>query len=129
MPLSKLHAPQSLSDVMCKDIGELLHDSLVETCAVNPADNFCLISRYSEAEMIVHPTFLGERDPKATITVEIVLLGGRTDAQKEALYQDFRERLKSIGFNPNNAIIFLVENGPIDWSFSAQGSVKTQLGL
>jgi hypothetical protein len=79
--------------------------------------------------MMYHPTFLGERDPKATIVVEITLLGGRNDAQKEALYKEFRHRLDEIGFNSANSIIFLTENRPIDWSFSAAGSVKSVLGL
>ena len=129
MPLSKLHVPDSLSDETCQAIGELLHFSLVETCGVNPDDNFCLISKYSTSEMIVHPTFLGKRDPENTIVIEITLLGGRTDAQKEALYKDVRARLSSIGQQPNNAVIYLVENRAIDWSFSEAGSVKTVLGL
>jgi len=45
MPLSKLHAPRTLPVEQCRAIGEALHVSLVETCAVNPDDNFCLISR------------------------------------------------------------------------------------
>ncbi|MEX0365478.1 MAG: tautomerase family protein [Ruegeria sp.] len=61
--------------------------------------------------------------------IEIALLGGRTDAQKEALYGDIRQRLATIGFPPENAIIYLIENSAIDWSFGLQGSVKTVLGL
>jgi len=79
--------------------------------------------------MIVHPTFLGERDPEATIIVEIALLGSRTDAMKEAFYQDFRARLTDLGFDANNSIVFLIENSAIDWSFSPAGSVKSVLGL
>lgn len=79
--------------------------------------------------MMFHPAFLGQRDPKSTIVIEITLLGGRNDAQKEALYKDVRRRLNEIGFDPANSIIFLTENRPIDWSFSAAGSVKSVLGL
>jgi hypothetical protein len=79
--------------------------------------------------MILHPTYLGERDQNSTIVIEITLLAGRSDAQKESLYKDVRHRLSEIGFNPANAIIFLTENKPIDWSFSEAGSVKSALGL
>jgi hypothetical protein len=79
--------------------------------------------------MICHPTFLGERDPNATIVIEITLLAGRSEDQKEALYKDVRRRLREIGFDPANSIIFLTENRPIDWSFSEAGSVKAALGL
>ena len=79
--------------------------------------------------MIFHPTFLGDRDPAATIVVEIVLLAGRTDAQKEKLYKSFRQGLRELGLKPNNSIMYLVENSPTDWTFSDAGSVKSVLGL
>lgn len=129
MPFNKLHVPQSLSHETCQAINSALHASLVEACGVNPDDDFCLVSRYSQADMAFHPTYLGARDPARTIVIEITLLHGRSDEQKEDLYKDIRRRLRDIGFDPANAIIFLVENRPIDWSFSAAGSVKSALGL
>ena len=129
MPFNKLHVPKDLTIETCHAINDLLHDSLVETCAVNSDDYFCMISRCAPGDMILHPTFLGNRDPEATIVIEIALLRGRSDQQKEALYRDVRRRLLSIGFNPNNSIMFLIENNPIDWSFSEAGSVKSVLGL
>ncbi len=129
MPFNKLHVPANLSIETCHAINDLLHNSLVETCGVNPEDFFCLICRYPADDMILHPTFLGKRDPKTTVVIEIALLSGRSDAQKEELYRDIRRRLREIGFPPENSIIFLIENRPIDWSFSEAGSVKTVLGL
>jgi hypothetical protein len=129
MPFNKLHVPQSLAIEKGHAINDLLHASLVETCGVNPDDYFCLISRYPADSMILHPSFLGERDVNSTIVIEIALLAGRTDEQKEALYRDIRNRLPGIGIEPDNSIIFLIENNPIDWSFSSAGSVKSVLGL
>lgn len=129
MPFNKIHVPDQLSVEVCHAINDALHDSLVETCAVNPDDFFCLICRYQANDMIFHPTFMGKRDPNSTIVIEIALLGGRSDEQKEALFSDVRDRLSSIDFNPDNSIIYLVENNPIDWSFSAAGSVKSVLNL
>lgn len=129
MPFNKIHVPQDLPVQKCREINDLLHDSLVATCAVNPDDYFSVVSRYAPDDMILHPTFLGERDVAETIIIEITLLSGRSDDQKEALYFDVRERLKSIGFPPENSIIYLTENGPIDWSFSQAGSVKKVLAL
>ncbi|MEH6630273.1 MAG: tautomerase family protein [Halopseudomonas aestusnigri] len=129
MPFNKIHVPKALSSHMCHAINDQLHASLVETCAVNPDDFFCLISRYEQDDMIFHSTFLGDRDPQATIVIEIALLGGRSDSQKEALYEDVRSRLDEIGFDPNNSIMFLIENNSVDWSFSPAGSVKRVLGL
>jgi hypothetical protein len=129
MPLSKIHVPDQLAVKSCQSIAEELHLSLVEICGVNPDDNFCLISRYTQQDMIVHPTFLGNRDPSLSVFVEITLLTGRTDVQKELFYKDFRKRLNNLGFEANNAIIFLTENNSIDWSFSDAGSVKHVLSL
>ncbi len=129
MPFNKLHVPQDMPVSTCHTINNLLHDSLVETCNVNPNDYFCLVSRYPAPDMIFHPTFLGNRDPAATIVIEIALLAGRSDVQKEALFSDVRRRLGEIGFEPNNSIMFLIENNAIDWSFSQAGSVKSVLGL
>ena len=129
MPLNRLHVPHSIPAETTRALNELLHTSLVETCGVNPDDHFCLVNRYADGDILVHPTFLGDRDPAATIVVEITLLAGRSDAQKEALYADFRARVPALGITPNNIIIFLVENSPIDFSFSEAGSVKKVLGL
>ncbi|MEL6127967.1 MAG: tautomerase family protein [Pseudomonadota bacterium] len=129
MPFNKIHVPATLAPETCRAINAQLHESLVETCAVNDEDFFCLICRYAPEDMILHPTFLGKRDPQATIIIEIALLSGRSEAQKEALFKDVRERLHRIGVEPANSIMFLIENRPIDWSFGPDGSVKTVLGL
>ena len=129
MPFNKLHVPRDLPVETCRAINDLLHESLVDTCGVNPEDFFCLVCRYAPEDMILHPTFLGNRDPAATVVIEIALLAGRRDEQKEALYRDVRRRMGEIGFAPENSIIFLIENSAIDWSFGPAGSVKTVLGL
>ncbi|KAF0230759.1 MAG: hypothetical protein FD175_1206 [Beijerinckiaceae bacterium] len=129
MPFNKIHVPRNLPVATCRAINDALHDSLVENCKSNPDDFFCLICRYDADDMILHPTFLGTRDPLNTIVIEIALLGGRSDAQKEALFKDVRRRLRGIGFDPRNSIMFLLENRPIDWSFSEAGSVKSVLNL
>lgn len=129
MPLNKLHVPKDLSAQTCHQINDLLHDSLVQTCAVNPEDYFGIVMRYAPEDMILHPTYLGTRDVANTIIIDITLLSGRSNEQKEALYANVRERLEGIGFPSQNSIIYLTENSPIDWSFSQSGSVKKVLGL
>ena len=129
MPFNKIHVPNALPSDTCHAINNHLHDSLVNICGVNPDDFFCLICRYAPEDMIFHPTFLGERDPSATIVIEITLLDGRSENQKEELYKDVRRRLRDIGFDPKNSIMFIIENSPIDWSFSEVGSAKKVLGL
>ncbi|MEL6572451.1 MAG: tautomerase family protein [Pseudomonadota bacterium] len=129
MPFNKLHVPEDLPARTCQEINSELHESLVAVCGANPDDNFCVVSRYRRGDMMFHPTFLGERDPDSTIVIEIALLSGRSEAQKEALYKDVRARLDKIGFDAKNSIMYLLENNPADWSFSPAGSVKSVLGL
>ena len=129
MPLNKLHVPRDLPAETCIQINTLLHTALVQRFAINPEDDFCIVMRYAPDDMMLHPTFLGVRDPAASIIIDITLMSGRTDAQKEAFYSDLRHQLKETGFPPENAIVFLTENNPIDWSFSQSGSVKKVLGL
>lgn len=129
MPFNRLHVPHALPMETCRAINACLHASLVTTCGVDADDDFCLVSRYPLGDMTCHPTFLGERDPNSTVVIEITLLAGRSDNQKESLYKDVRRRLSEIGFDPANSIIFLSENHPIDWSFSPSGSVRSVLGL
>ena len=92
-----------------------------------PEDDFCLINRYSPEDRIINPVCLGNRDPAATVVIEIALLSGRTEEQKEALYAAVRRRMPGIGLKPENAIIYLLENSALDWSFSEVGSVKRAL--
>lgn len=129
MPFNRLHVPESLPLETCQAINDCLHTSLVTTCGANPQDDFCVVQRYRAGDMMFHPTFLGPRDPQNTIVIEITLLGGRQDEKKEALYHDVRQRLSAIGIAPENSIIFLTENRPIDWSFGPAGSVKKVFGL
>lgn len=129
MPLNKLHVPRDLPAETCIQINTLLHAALVQRFAINPEDDFCIVMRYAPDDMMLHPTFLGVRDPAASIIIDITLMSGRTDAQKEAFYSDLRHQLKETGFPPEYAIVFLTENNPIDWSFSQSGSVKKVLGL
>jgi hypothetical protein len=129
MPLNKLHVPDTLPTQVCAAINAALHASLVEACGANPDDDFCLVARYAAADRFLHPTFLGERDASRTIIIEIALLEGRSEGQKESLYRMVRQRLAALGIEPRNVILFLIENRPIDWSFGEAGSVKAALGL
>lgn len=129
MPFNKLHVPRDVDPETCRRINHELHESLVATCAVNPEDDFSIVCRYDPDDLMFHPTFLGPRDPVKTIVIEIILLEGRSEEQKENLYTDFRERLAAIGLDPRNSIMFLGENRTIDWSFGPAGSVKQVLGL
>ena len=89
----------------------------------HPDDDFTLVTRYAPEDILLHPSHLCERDPTKTFIVEITLLSGRTADQKEALYRDVRQRIGRLGLKPENSILYLVENAPVDWSFHPDGSL------
>lgn len=124
MPLSKIKLPSKLDAGLRHEIAEHLHASLVNTCDVAPDDNFCLITRHDDDKRIIHPSLLGRSDPMKTIVMEIMLLAGRTDGQKEELYRDIRRRLEGIGIRAGNVFVYLVENSSTNWSFGLEGFVK-----
>lgn len=124
MPFSKINLPSDFDAQFGQKIAQELHLSMVNTCGVDPDDNFCVISRSDASDHIIHPSFMGQRDPKRTIVMEITLLSGRTDSQKEALYSDCRNRLERLGINGSDVIVYLVENSAVDWSFGPVGSVQ-----
>lgn len=125
MPFTKLHVPESYSSELCEALSQLIHDSLVETCDVDPDDFFCLVARYPQGDMFISPTFMGNRSSKSTVVVEILLLIGRSHDQKENLYKEIRRRIAKTDARPEDAIIYLIENREIDWSFSSAGSVRS----
>lgn len=45
-----------------------------------------------------------------------MFLRGRSDAQKRARYRGVAERAHQIGLRPDDLLVALAENGPIDWS-------------
>lgn len=117
MPLARLSVPSHLSSHRVRALADAVHEALVATCGVPPADRFQLISRLDADEMILDPTFPGglTRSSDASV-VEISFLAGRTDEQKRSLYRQVVARAVASGFRPDDVMIALVENTAIDWS-------------
>ncbi|OOG46589.1 tautomerase family protein [Polaromonas sp. A23] len=116
MPLARISVPEHLSQEQVRALADAVHEGLVETCKVPADDRFQLISRFQPSAMILNPTFPDVmRTPDASI-VEITFLGGRSDDQKRKLYGYVVEKAVAAGFVPDDIMITLTENSPIDWS-------------
>lgn len=48
--------------------------------------------------------------------MEITFLQGRTDDQKRALYRCVVDEAAAAGYRPDDIMIALTENAPIDWA-------------
>ena len=129
MPINRLHVPRGLSEATCRALNALIHDAFVTACGVNPEDDFTYVARYDADDMLLHPSFLGPRDPARTVLLETTILGGRTAKQKEAFYTALYSGLPDIGLDPRNMIVSMTEATTRDFTFGPEGSVHKALGL
>ena len=127
MPLTRISIPSSLAGDKTVALADAVHLGLVHTCGVPLDDRFQLLSRYAPEMMLLNPTYPNvSRSSEASI-VEILFLKGRTDAQKEALYQYIVDRAVEANFRPDDIFIGLVENSHIDWSLGGGKSFVKQI--
>lgn len=125
MPLVRISLPQGTPPDVRNTIGECVHDAMVETINVPPADRFQVITEHAAGELVVDPTYLGIARGPVAIIVQITMRAGRTPTQKRALYAAVVRHLhERIGHRPEDVMICLVENELIDWSF---GNGEAQL--
>lgn len=116
MPLARLSVPSHLPAHRVRALADAVHDALVATCGVPQADRFQLVVRLEPEAMILDPVFPGVARSGDASVVEISFLGGRSPAQKRALYREAVARAVQGGFRPDDVMIALVENSAIDWS-------------
>jgi phenylpyruvate tautomerase PptA (4-oxalocrotonate tautomerase family) len=116
MPLARISVPAHMTAEKVRTLANAVHEALVSTCNVPANERFQLVSRYAGQDMIIDPTFPNmERTADASI-VEILFLTGRTDERKRSLYRAIVADAVAGGFRPDDVMVALVENAPIDWS-------------
>jgi phenylpyruvate tautomerase PptA (4-oxalocrotonate tautomerase family) len=116
MPLCRISVPQHLPASQVKALAEAVHSGLMSTCDVSIDNHFQLITRHEADEMILNPTYGGVARTRDACIVEILLLKGRTDKQKRALYRQVNDLAVAAGFKADDIMITLVENELIDWT-------------
>ena len=116
MPLTRLSVPAHLNAQQVRGLADAVHEALVECCNVPQGDRFQLVSRFEPDHLILDPTFGDVQRTANACVIEILFLAGRTDTQKRQLYKDLAVRAANIGFNEDDLVVGLVENGAIDWS-------------
>ena len=116
MPLIRLSVPAHLNAQQVRGLADAVHEALVECCNVPQGDRFQLVSRFEPDHLILDPTFGDVQRTADACVIEILFLAGRTDTQKRQLYKDLAVRAANLGFNEDDLVVGLVENGAIDWS-------------
>ena len=124
MPLVRIALRESRSAAEKKQIGDGIHQAMVETMGVPAADRFQLFTEHAQGSFLYDPDYLGMRRTDALVFVQISLSAGRTVEQKRAFYRKAVELLAtSPGLRPEDVFINLVEVGKdaetsrANWSF------------
>ena len=118
MPLVRIDLREGRSPEERRAIGAAVHQAMTETIDVPHDDVFQVIAEHDPAGLRYDPGYLGVQRDDGIVFVHITMRGGRSDAQKRALYARVTELLSErAGIRPANVLIVLSENELIDWSF------------
>src|SRR5438067_9542640 len=118
MPLVRIELLRGHPPEARAAIGNAVHQAMTETIEVPPDDIFQVITEHDATGLRYDPGYLGIRRDDGVVFVHITLRGGRTDAQKRALYARIAELASErAGVEPRDLLVVLSENELIDWSF------------
>lgn len=118
MPLVQISLRKGRSDAYLQAVADGVHEAMVATINVPPADRFLMISEYDAGRLIADPTYLEIARTDEVVIVQMTLLAGRSVEQKQALYRQIAANLAADpGLRPEDVLVVLRENGVADWSF------------
>lgn len=118
MPLVRISLIEGKSAEYRKKIGDLVHQAMVEEINCPPQDRFQLITEHKKDNFLYAPEYLGIPHTDDLILIQITLNEGRTVELKKALYNAIAGGLnKSVGVNPQDVFVSLVEVKKENWSF------------
>ena len=118
MPLVRIALLEGRSAADKKKIGDVVHQAMVETINCPPLDRFQLITEFARENFLYAPVYLDIPHTDDLIVIQITLNEGRTVEMKRALYKAIAQGLhKSVGVEPQDVFISLVEVKKENWSF------------
>ncbi|CAI0884173.1 MAG: tautomerase family protein [Serratia proteamaculans] len=120
MPFSRIALHQGKSAQYLKTLSDSLHQALVETFSVPPADKFQAIDQYRPGELIYDRDYLG--GPRSVDFVLFYITAGRPrdTLTKQRFYQRLAELLaKNLQLRPQDVMVVITTTQLDEWSFSA----------
>lgn len=118
MPLVRIDVPQSMPQATRKAVADGVHAALVEAIKIPADDRFQIVAEHPSAGLIADPGYLGIPRSGGFLTVQIWLRRGRSEDLKRSLYAAIARNLsRDAGVRPEDVLIVLAENDPVDWSF------------
>ena len=119
MPLVRIDVPQHWPEARIAALADAVHAALVETVDVPVNDRFQVITVHPPQRLILDRTYFGVDRGVDALVVQVTFRRGRNEEKKRALYASLAARAKAIGIRPEDVMIVLQENTPVDWSFGA----------
>ena len=118
MPFVEIFAPAQRPASQSRQVADAVQRALVAAIGIPADDRFQAIVPANPSQLIYDPGYLGiERSSDFTL-VRVTFRSGRTPEQKRALYRTLAQELsQSAGLRPEDVMVVLVENEPLDWSF------------
>jgi len=110
MPLIKISILKGRSTSEKKKLLDLVHSSLVEAFKIPYHDRTQRVYEFSKADFEIED----DRSDKYTI-IEIVILPGRSVEAKKTLYKLIFSKLKTLGYQDNDALVVLHEPCLDNW--------------
>ena len=120
MPFSRIALHQGKSAQYLKTLSDSLHQALVETFSVPPADKFQVIDQYRPGELIYDPNYLGGPRSADYVLGYITIGRPRDTATKQRIYQRLAALLEeNLQLSPQDVMVVITTTQQDEWSFSA----------
>ncbi|MBY0466703.1 MAG: tautomerase family protein [Burkholderiales bacterium] len=116
MPLIRLTVPDHLPDTQVQALAQAVHGALVACCNVPAQDRFIVVTRLPGSALMLDPHFPNVQRSRDACIVDITLLVGRSNAQKQAFYRHAADAAERCGIRPDDLLMSLAENTAMDWS-------------
>ncbi len=118
MPLVRIDLLEGKTEEYRAQIGEIVHQAMVDCLNVPKDDRFQVITGHSKKGLQFDPGYLGIRRSDDCIFLQITLNSGRTTEMKQRFYRAVAEGLHlQLKLRREDVLISLVEVEKVDWSF------------
>lgn len=113
----RIELPESIDAGTARNIGEAIHQAMMELINVPAGDKFQIITRHSAEGFNLTTEYLGIRYSENLVLIQITLNQGRTVELKKAFYRRVADDLAQLGLRKQDVVINLVEVAKENWSF------------
>jgi phenylpyruvate tautomerase PptA (4-oxalocrotonate tautomerase family) len=125
MPLVRIDLMRGKPRAYLAALASGVHQALVDAVGIPADDRFQVINEHEPANFFYDAHYLGIDRTDDVVFIQIALRRGRTPEVRLRLYEMIVANLtRDPGLRPEDVLITLVENDPVDWSV---GNGKAQL--